>query len=631
MNGPRRGYAPPMAGKKLDKAVLGRLLSYIKLYRGRFILVLACIAVSALTGVASALFMGSLVDDYIAPLLLMKQADYSNLLVFLMKIAAIFLAGAVSSFFSNFLMIKISQGILLKLRKQIFEHLQEMPLKYFDTHKHGETMSLFTNDADTLNQMISQSIPQMFSALISIISVLVTMLGTSWLLTLVVLSMTALSLFVVKSRASKSADYFRKRQKAIATVDGYIEEMMNGQKVIKVFTYEDEAIRRFDQLNEDLRTSSYQANAIANTMMPIMGNLGNLQYVLIAIVGGLIAFNPASGLSIGMIITFLQLSRNFNRPISQVSQQINSIFSALAGAKRIFDFLDEKKEGDDGYVTMVRCIENEDGSLSETSDKTGIWAWKHPHQSDGSITYTPIQGDVRFFDVDFEYESGKRVLDDISLYAKPGQKIALVGSTGAGKTTITNLITRFYDIADGKIRYDGININKIRKPDLRHSMGMVLQDVNLFTGTVMENIRFGNPEATDQMCIEAAKLANADGFIRNLSQGYNTMLTGEGSGLSQGQRQLLSIARAAVLNPPVMILDEATSSIDTHTEALVQAGMDALMKGRTVFVIAHRLSTVQNADVIMVLEKGSIIERGSHNELMEKKGRYYQLYTGNAS
>ena len=520
----------------------------------------------------------------------------------------------------------ISQGILKTIRDDMFEHMQKLPIRYFDTHTHGDVMSYYTNDTDTLRQMLSQSIPQIFSSIITILSVFCAMVSVSIWLTLFVLAFVFLMLKVTRKIAGKSGHYFIRQQQALGDVNGYIEEMINGQKVIKVFCHEEETIEEFQRRNENLCRDATAANTFANILMPIMGNLGNLQYVLVAIVGGAMAISGVGGLTLGAIASFLQLSKSFTQPISQVSQQLNSIVMALAGAQRIFTLLDEEPEADEGYVTLVNaaCI---DGALRETAGHTGLWAWKHPHQ-DGSVTYTELRGEVRFYDVDFGYDSDKIVLHNISLYAEPGQKVAFVGATGAGKTTITNLINRFYDLADGKIRYDGININKIKKSDLRRSLGIVLQDVNLFSGTVMENIRYGRLDATEDDIYQAAKLAGADDFIRRLPDGYATVLSGDGGRLSQGQRQLISIARAAVADPPVMILDEATSSIDTRTEAIVQRGMDRLMHGRTVFVIAHRLSTVQNSDVIMVLEAGHIIERGTHEKLLSEKGTYYQLYTG---
>ncbi len=617
---------PTKPTAKLDARTLKRLLSYLRPYRGKFIAVLFCILLTALTSVASSLFLQVLIDDYIAPLLLEASPVFTGLLKIILLMAGIYLIGVVSSLLYNRLMAVISQGILKTIRDDMFEHMQALPIRYFDTHTHGDVMSYYTNDTDTLRQMLSQSIPQIFSSIITILSVFCAMVSVSIWLTLFVLAFVFLMLKVTRKIAGKSGHYFIRQQQALGDVNGYIEEMINGQKVIKVFCHEEETIEEFQRRNENLCRDATAANTFANILMPIMGNLGNLQYVLVAIVGGAMAISGVGGLTLGAIASFLQLSKSFTQPISQVSQQLNSIVMALAGAQRIFTLLDEEPEADEGYVTLVNaaCI---DGALRETAGHTGLWAWKHPHQ-DGSVTYTELRGEVRFYDVDFGYDSDKIVLHNISLYAEPGQKVAFVGATGAGKTTITNLINRFYDLADGKIRYDGININKIKKSDLRRSLGIVLQDVNLFSGTVMENIRYGRLDATEDDIYQAAKLAGADDFIRRLPDGYATVLSGDGGRLSQGQRQLISIARAAVADPPVMILDEATSSIDTRTEAIVQRGMDRLMHGRTVFVIAHRLSTVQNSDVIMVLEAGHIIERGTHEKLLSEKGTYYQLYTG---
>jgi len=620
----------PSKGKimkpKADKKSMKRLFSYLRIYKARFAVVVICILLSAVAGVAGSMFLEVLIDDYITPLTKVANPNFSGLFYAIMIMAAVYFVGVCSTLLYNRLMVSISQGILKKIRDEMFTHMQNLPIRYFDTHTHGDVMSYYTNDTDTLRQMISQSIPHLISSGITIIAVFCAMLYTSIYLTLFVLVFVAIMLTVAKKIGGKSRNYFVRQQKSIATVNGYIEEMINGQKVVKVFCHEEKAKEGFDTLNDKLFEDATAANTFANILMPIMGNLGNLQYVLIAVLGGFMAVNGFGGLTLGAIASFLQLSKSFTMPVNQVSQQLNSIIMALAGAGRIFDLLDEEAEEDNGYVTLVNAKEK-DGEIVETDKHTGFWAWKYPHD-DGTLTYTRLTGDVRFFDVDFGYEQNKTVLHNITLYAEPGQKVAFVGATGAGKTTITNLINRFYDIADGKIRYDGININKIKKADLRRSLGIVLQDVNLFTGTVMENIRYGKLDATDEECIEAAKLVNADGFISMLPEGYQTVLSGDGAGLSQGQRQLISIARAAVADPPVMILDEATSSIDTRTEAIVQKGMDALMHGRTVFVIAHRLSTVQNSDVIMVLEDGRIIERGSHQQLIEQKGKYYQLYSG---
>lgn len=604
-----------------------RLLSYLSgKYKAQLILVVICILLSAAAGVAGSLFIKVLIDKYITPLLLQTNPVFTGLLKAILLMACIYMVGVISTYIYNRSMVVIAQGVLKKIRDEMFSHMQTLPIKYFDTHTHGDIMSYYTNDTDTLRQMISQSLPMMFSSIVTITAVFCAMLATSIYLTLLVIASVGVMMTVTKKIGGKSASFFMKQQKTLGTLNGYIEEMINGQKVVKVFCHEEKAQEQFDKLNDELCRDATMANKYANIFMPVMFNLGNLQYVLIAIVGGVLAINGLGGLTLGAIASFLQLSKTFTGPIGQVSQQINSVVMALAGAERIFTLLDEESEKDEGYVTLVNA-KHIDGTLTETSERTDIWAWKHPHD-DGTVTYTELTGDVRLYDVDFGYEEGKTVLHDITIYAEPGQKVAFVGATGAGKTTITNLINRFYDIADGKIRYDGVNINKIRKSDLRQSLGIVLQDTNLFTGTVMENIRYGRLDATDEEVYSAAKLANADGFISRLPDGYNTMLTGDGASLSQGQRQLLSIARAAVADPPVMILDEATSSIDTRTEAIVQKGMDRLMQGRTVFVIAHRLSTVQNSDVIMVLDHGQIIERGSHKKLIEQKGKYYQLYTG---
>ena len=622
-NGGNQGMKPM---QKVSKDTIKRLLSYLKIYRLRFTIVLVCILLSALAGVAGSLFIQTVIDDYISPLLLEANPVFSGLLKAVLFMAGIYLFGVLSTFFYNRLMVSIAQGILKEVRDSMFSHMQKLPIRYFDTTSHGDIMSHYTNDADTLRQMLTQSIPQMFSSIITIVAVFCAMIYTSPILTLFVVVFIALILMVTKKITGNSAKFFIAQQVSLGRLNGYIEEMIHGQKVIKVFCHEEESKHEFDKKNAELCQNATNANMFANILMPIMMNLGNLQYVLIAVLGGALAINGVGGLTLGAIASFLQLSKSFTQPIGQISQQFNSIIMALAGAERIFHLLDEEVETDGGYVTLVNA-KYENGNLVESEKRTGLWAWKHPH-SDGTITYTELQGHVILDDVDFGYTENKMVLHDVSLFAEPGQKVAFVGATGAGKTTITNLINRFYDIADGKIRYDGININKIKKDDLRRSLGVVLQDVNLFTGTVMENIRYGKLDAADEECIAAAKLANAHDFISMLPEGYNTILSGDGSGLSQGQRQLISIARAAVADPPVMILDEATSSIDTRTEAIVQKGMDSLMKGRTVFVIAHRLSTVKNSDVIMVLEQGHIIERGTHDQLIEQKGKYYQLYTG---
>ena len=597
---------------KVNKDVVKRLMSYIGHYKLRFAAVLICIVVNALAMVSCSLYLQTLIDSYITPLLQAATPDFAPLFRSILIMGCIYAVGILACLFYNRTMVSIAQGTLKRIRDEMFEHMQTLPIRYFDTHTHGDIMSHYTNDTDTLRQMLAQSIPQMFSSLITIISVFFAMLFTSWQLTIFVLCFVFIMLQVTGRVAGKSGYYFIRQQKALGDVNGYIEEMINGQKVIKVFCHEEKAKEIFDQKNEELCKDAFAANSFANILMPIMGNLGNLQYVLLATIGGTMALGGAGGMTVGTIASF---------------HQLNMVVMALAGAERIFKLMDEEPEVDEGYVTLVNAKYDENGELTESKERTGLWAWKHPH-GDGTLTYTKMRGEVRFYDVDFGYNEEKIVLHNISLYAEPGQKVAFVGSTGAGKTTITNLINRFYDLADGKIRYDDININKIKKADLRRSLGVVLQETNLFTGTIMENIRYGKLDATDEEVYAAAKLANADDFIRLLPNGYDTVITGNGGSLSQGQRQLIAIARAAVADPPVMILDEATSSIDTRTEAIVQRGMDALMKGRTVFVIAHRLSTVRNSDVIMVLEQGRIIERGSHDKLIAEKGKYYQLYTG---
>lgn len=617
-----------MAKKKTNLSrVIPRLLSYIILrHKLIFGIVVICILISSCTVVASSLFLEILIDNYIEPLLLENTPVFSGLLYTVLFMAVVYIIGVFSTLAYNRLMVKISQGTLKQIRDDMFSHMQELPIGYFDTHTHGDIMSHYTNDTDTLRQFISQALPQFISAVITIIAILISMIISNIPLTILVVIFTLLMVFVTNKIGGASAKYFIKQQETLGSVTGYIEEMINGQKVIKVFCHEEKAKQGFDKKNKQLYEDSALANKYGNILMPTIMQLGNLQYVLIALVGGYMAISGIGSVTVGMIVAFLNLSKTFCIPISQISQQISLMAMAFAGAERIFDLIDEEPEQDNGYVTLTKIRYN-NGLVEETNDTTGIWAWKHPHH-DGTLTYTELHGEIEFFDVDFGYTKEKLVLHNIALNATSGQKIAFVGATGAGKTTITNLINRFYDLVDGKIRYDGININKIRKSDLRRSLGVVLQDVNLFTGTIMDNIRYGNLNATDEECIKASKLSNADKFIRHLPEGYQTMLTQNGASLSQGQRQLLSIARATVANPPVMILDEATSSIDTRTEALVQQGMDNLMKGRTTFVIAHRLSTVRNSDTIIVLDLGRIIERGTHNELIQKHGVYYSLYTG---
>ena len=607
-----------------------RLMKYVlKDYKFHCISVVVLIIVSVLCNVQGTMFMKNLIDEYITPFLLSDNPNFTPLAHAIAKVAAFYALGVLATFGYNRLMVNVTQGTLRNLRNDLFSHMEKLPIKYFDTHAHGDIMSVYTNDIDTLRQMISQSMPQLLNSGITIVSVFISMLILSIPLTIVTMIMVGIMVFCSKKSAGQSGAYFAKQQKDLGTVNGYIEEMMNGQKVVKVFCHEEENMQNFKKLNDELYISADRANTFANFLGPINAQIGNISYVICAIVGGVLALGKVGGFTLGGLASFLTFNKSFSMPINQISMQMNAIVMAMAGADRIFRLMDEKEELDEGYVTLVNAKE-EDGKLTECEERTERWAWKHTHQNDGSVDYVEVKGEVVFNGVDFGYNDEKIVLHDIKLYAKPGQKIAFVGSTGAGKTTITNLINRFYDIQDGKIRYDGININKIKKADLRRSLGIVLQDTHLFTGTVRDNIRFGKLDATDEEIVAAAKLANADSFIRRLPDGYDTMLTGDGANLSQGQRQLLAIARAAIADPPVLILDEATSSIDTRTERIVQNGMDKLMHGRTTFVIAHRLSTVRNSDCIMVLEQGRIIERGTHDELIEEKGRYYQLYTGNA-
>ena len=627
MNRTPRGQKPQV---EHPFALLARLMHYVfRDYKFHCIAVFLLIFAGVIANVQGTMFTKNLIDDYITPFLLSDNPNFAPLAKAISRVAVFYAIGVISTYAYNRIMVAVTQGTLRNLRNDLFAHMEKLPIRYFDTHSHGDIMSVYTNDIDTLRQMISQSIPQIINSTFTIVSVFVSMLILNIPLTLVTLVMVSLMLICTKKAAGQSGKYFLDQQKNLGAVNGYIEEMMNGQKVVKVFCHEDASIKEFHELNEALYTSADRANTFANILGPINAQLGNISYVVCAIVGGVLALNGFGGFTLGGLASFLTFNKSFNMPINQVSQQFNAIVMAMAGADRIFRLMDEPVEKDDGYVLLVNAKE-ENGKLTESTARTGQWAWKHTHQADGSVDYKELRGDVVFDGVDFGYTDDKIVLHDVKLYAKPGQKIAFVGSTGAGKTTITNLINRFYDIQDGKIRYDGININKIKKADLRRSLGIVLQDTHLFTGTVKENIRFGKLDATEEEVIAAARLANADGFIRRLPNGYDTMLTGDGANLSQGQRQLLAIARAAIADPPVLILDEATSSIDTRTERIVQDGMDRLMKGRTTFVIAHRLSTVRNSDCIMVLESGRIIERGTHEQLIQEKGRYYQLYTGNA-
>ena len=630
MPGPMRGRMPGEKKVENPGRIFKRLMKYVmKSYGLHLVIVAVLILVSVLANVQGTMFIQSLIDDYIQPMLTAEPADYQPLAMAILRVAGFYAIGVASAYIYNRLMINVTQGVLRNLRNDLFSHMETLPIKYFDTHSHGDIMSIYTNDTDTIRQMVSQSMPQVFNSAITVVSVFISMVILSVPLTIVTLVMVVVMLVVTARTAGISGRYFLQQQRDIGKVNGFIEEMMEGQKVVKVFCHEEENIQKFNELNENLYHSADRANYLVNIVGPVNMQLGNVSYVVCAIVGGALSLSGITGLSLGSLASFLTFNRSFNMPINQISQQLNSIVMAMAGAERIFKMLDEEPETDNGYVTLVH-VKEENGRLVESKSRTRRWAWRHEHQADHSVDYVEVKGDVVFDGVDFGYNDEKIVLHDVQLFATPGQKIAFVGSTGAGKTTITNLINRFYDIQDGKIRYDGINVNKIRKADLRRSLGIVLQDTHLFTGTVMDNIRYGKLDATDEEVIAAAKLANADGFIRHLPEGYDTVLTGDGANLSQGQRQLLAIARAAIADPPVLILDEATSSIDTRTERIVQDGMDKLMKGRTTFVIAHRLSTVKNSDCIMVLEQGRIIERGTHDQLIEEQGKYYQLYTGNA-